>query len=187
MDEQGSHCLEHHWTSLWYRVPIYMSMYEILMCAWHYMKHARESWEYKIWHVKQWYLFKLVLVFQEWVFRYILNDCQFVLSDSPAWVSDGPVVLGLSGKKTLWEHRTLRYRIGPSGIGSVLSGTSLCLVYNLKCIIWVINKVCFLVPNLGLDNREYSKEHNETCFIIFGVQMHHLWILQVWAVRLCRL
>jgi hypothetical protein len=173
--------------SLWYRIPICMSMYEILMYAWHYMKHPRESWEYKIWDAMQWYLFKLVLVFQEWVFRYTLKHYRFVLLDSPAWMSDGPMVLGLSGKKTLGEHQTLQYRIKPSGIRSVLSGTSLCLVYNLKCIIWVKNKVCLLVLNLCLDNREYSKKHNETCFIIFGVQMHLLWILQVWVVRLCRL
>jgi hypothetical protein len=40
------------------------------------------------------------------------------------------VVLGLSGKLALWDHRTLRYRIRHFGVGSVLSGISLCSVYN---------------------------------------------------------
>ena len=39
-------------------------------------------------------------------------------------MSDSPVVLGLSGKRTYWEHRTLRTKIGLSGMKSVLSGNS---------------------------------------------------------------
>ena len=47
------------------------------------------------------------------------------------------------------------------------------------------NEICLLVPYLCLGDREYSMEHNETRFTIFGGQMHLLWILQVRAVRMC--
>ena len=40
------------------------------------------------------------------------------------------MVLGLSGKRTYWEHWTLRSNIGLSGVKSVLSGNSLSVIYN---------------------------------------------------------
>ena len=45
-------------------------------------------------------------------------------------MSDSLVVLGLSGKRTYWEHRTLQSNIGLSGMESVLLGNSLSVIYN---------------------------------------------------------
>jgi hypothetical protein len=72
----------------------------------------------------------IILNMQEGVFKYTLKDCQFVLSDSPVWMLNSPVVLGLSGKMTYWEHRTLWTKIRLSDMEFVLSGNSLSVIYN---------------------------------------------------------
>jgi hypothetical protein len=45
-------------------------------------------------------------------------------------MSDSPVVLGLSGKMSYWEHRSHRSNIGLFGMKSVLLGNSLSMIYN---------------------------------------------------------
>ena len=45
-------------------------------------------------------------------------------------MSDSLVVLGLSGKRTYWEHRTLQTKVGLSGMESMLLCNSLSVIYN---------------------------------------------------------
>ena len=40
------------------------------------------------------------------------------------------MVLGLSGKRTYWEHRTLQTKVGLSAMESMLLCNSLSVIYN---------------------------------------------------------
>ena len=50
----------------------------------------------------------------------------------------------------------------------------LSIYYTKNALFYIKIKICFLVSRSCLDDREYPKEHNKTCFTIFEVQMHLL-------------